>query len=152
MPLYEYEPDAGHCDYCRDRFEVLQRLSEPALTACPDCGQPCHRVFSSFASIKSTRDMLSTKNLAKNGFTQYKKARRWALREDVRRRSECDQSAIEERVQKPLLPLGEGWDEGPRSGWFPLTPALSRRERENHRPYARLATSLFMKASPSTAS
>ena len=49
-------------------------LSEPVLVACPECGQPCHRVFSSFASIKSTRDMLSTKNLAKHGFTQYKKA------------------------------------------------------------------------------
>jgi putative FmdB family regulatory protein len=74
MPLYEYEPDATSCGYCQGRFEVLQSLSEPALTACPQCGKPCHRVFSSFAPIKSTRDVLSAKNLASRGFTQYKRA------------------------------------------------------------------------------
>jgi putative FmdB family regulatory protein len=74
VPLYEYESDGGHCKFCKDRFEVLQRLGEPALTACPECGQPCHRVFSSFASVKSIGDGLSPTKLAQKGFTQYKRA------------------------------------------------------------------------------
>lgn len=74
MPLYQYEPDGDHCEKCETGFEVLQKMDDPVLTQCPDCGQPCHRIFSPFASVKSTRDTLSLKNLAAKGFTQYKKA------------------------------------------------------------------------------
>ena len=74
MPIYEYKADEGGCEYCKDRFEVLQSLNDPPLEKCPECGAPCRRLFSSFAAVKSTRDMLSTKNLSKHGFTQYKKA------------------------------------------------------------------------------
>lgn len=41
MPIYEYE-----CEICRQRFERLQRLSDPWVTACPACGGSVHRVFS----------------------------------------------------------------------------------------------------------
>ncbi len=74
MPLYEYEADGDSCPFCEGRFEVLQQLGDEPLGACPQCGKSCHRVFSSFAPIKSTKDMLSPKNLAAKGLTQYKKA------------------------------------------------------------------------------
>ena len=41
MPLYEYE-----CDACQKRFEKLQRVSDPLLTACPKCGGALHKKFS----------------------------------------------------------------------------------------------------------
>ncbi len=41
MPLYEYE-----CDACKKRFEKLQRVSDPLLTACPKCGGAVHKCFS----------------------------------------------------------------------------------------------------------
>lgn len=41
MPLYEYE-----CDACQRRFEKLQRVSDPLLTACPKCGGAVHKKFS----------------------------------------------------------------------------------------------------------
>lgn len=40
MPVYDYiaaEPNKS-CPYCRDGFEVVQRLDEPHLAACPKCG------------------------------------------------------------------------------------------------------------------
>lgn len=40
MPLYEYE-----CDGCQERFERLQRLSDPA-PGCPACGGPVQKRFS----------------------------------------------------------------------------------------------------------
>jgi putative FmdB family regulatory protein len=46
VPIYEYEaanPEAA-CERCRDRFEVLQRMSDPPLAACPVCGEPVRRV------------------------------------------------------------------------------------------------------------
>jgi putative FmdB family regulatory protein len=74
MPLYEYQSDGEGCDHCRDRFEVMEKVSDPPLTKCPECGGPCHRVFSSFAPMKGTKSMLSPENLGKKGFTQYQRA------------------------------------------------------------------------------
>lgn len=33
MPLYEYE-----CEKCGNRFEKIQKFSDPPLDACPKCG------------------------------------------------------------------------------------------------------------------
>ena len=74
MPLYVYEHKSKPCDPCRERFEVLRGVNDPPLDKCPKCGEPCRRVISSFATIKSVKDMLSPKNLGQHGFTQYKRA------------------------------------------------------------------------------
>jgi putative FmdB family regulatory protein len=39
MPIYEYRCDNGHT------FEVMQRMSDDALTTCSECGAPVQRVF-----------------------------------------------------------------------------------------------------------
>ena len=39
MPIYEYRCEEGHT------FEVLQRMTDDPLTACPDHGKPVQRVF-----------------------------------------------------------------------------------------------------------
>ena len=39
MPIYEYKCDNGHT------FEVMQRMSDDALTECTECGAPVQRVF-----------------------------------------------------------------------------------------------------------
>ena len=41
MPIYEYQAseESKSCAYCRNGFEILQNLSEPALEVCPECGQ-----------------------------------------------------------------------------------------------------------------
>jgi len=75
MPLYEYEHNLEKpADTCPHIFEIFQNINDPLLKKCPHCGADCHRVFSSFANPKSTKDLLSPKNLEKHGFTQYKKA------------------------------------------------------------------------------
>lgn len=40
MPTYEYRCAAGH------EFEQVQRMSEPALQECPQCGAPVERLLS----------------------------------------------------------------------------------------------------------
>lgn len=40
MPTYEYE-----CTVCHDRFERFQRMTEPAVKDCPDCGAPVRKVL-----------------------------------------------------------------------------------------------------------
>jgi putative FmdB family regulatory protein len=43
MPLYEYE-----CDACHQRFEKIQKYSDPPVDVCAKCGKgPVKKLFSS---------------------------------------------------------------------------------------------------------
>ncbi len=41
MPIYEYR-----CDACHEEFEVTQKITEPALTACPKCDGHVEKLIS----------------------------------------------------------------------------------------------------------
>jgi putative FmdB family regulatory protein len=47
MPTYEYRAMNLDrcCDHCRSGFEIVQRMSEPALAHCPHCKGPVCRVI-----------------------------------------------------------------------------------------------------------
>ena len=47
MPIYEYT-----CDSCGHQLEVLQKLSDPLLTDCPECGRPALRKQISAAGFR----------------------------------------------------------------------------------------------------
>jgi putative FmdB family regulatory protein len=43
MPLYEYE-----CEACHNRFERIQKFSDPPVETCPKCGKgPVRKLISS---------------------------------------------------------------------------------------------------------
>jgi putative FmdB family regulatory protein len=48
MPIYEYEPTSSgrKCKKCTSIFEVIQRIADPPLVSCPDCGQEVRRKIS----------------------------------------------------------------------------------------------------------
>ena len=72
MPIYEYAPTSGQCDKCNGRFEVMQRMADARLTACPTCAQPCERRISAVAlggSYAVTDDRIK-----QSGLTKYQKA------------------------------------------------------------------------------
>ena len=41
MPIYEYQ-----CESCSRRFEVMQRMTEPLLAVCEQCGGHVRRLIS----------------------------------------------------------------------------------------------------------
>lgn len=41
MPLYEYK-----CQKCGSVFEVIQKVSDPPLSVCSECGGPLRKVIS----------------------------------------------------------------------------------------------------------
>ncbi len=47
MPTYVYRSVnlRRTCGYCKRGFEVIQKISEPAWTVCPKCGNPVCRVL-----------------------------------------------------------------------------------------------------------
>ena len=42
MPLYEYQ-----CDACSNRFERIQKFSDPPVETCPSCGGKVRKLLSS---------------------------------------------------------------------------------------------------------
>ena len=73
MPIYEYMPKGTGCETCRSGIERLQKLSDPPLTACPDCGTPVERVLNAPSVVAGEAHRLREGHLAKHGFTQYRK-------------------------------------------------------------------------------
>ena len=73
MPIYCYRADdrENACDHCRETFEIVQKMSEEALTRCPQCGAVIGRIVTTFYShTNKTKEMLSDKNLKEKGFTK----------------------------------------------------------------------------------
>ena len=47
MPIYEYE-----CESCGHRLEAIQKMSDPALTDCPTCGNSALKKLVSAAGFQ----------------------------------------------------------------------------------------------------
>jgi len=48
MPFYEYQakPGSPGCAHCTQPFPVLQKMLDPRLTICPQCGGSVTRIIS----------------------------------------------------------------------------------------------------------
>jgi putative FmdB family regulatory protein len=71
MPLYDYAPASGKCKRCHGRFEVVQRIAEPKLKACPTCGKQVVRLVTGAAV--HTKFAMSPSKLKDLGMTKYQK-------------------------------------------------------------------------------
>jgi len=74
MPIYEYAAVDQGCPHCEGHFDVRQKLSEDALTRCPECGGAVKRVISAPAFAMGNAHTLKESNVEKHGFTQYRRA------------------------------------------------------------------------------
>lgn len=74
MPIHEYAPaGARHCPHCADGFDRLERLHDAPLEHCPECGAPVTRLISAPRSVRGGSHLLREDNLARHGFTQYRR-------------------------------------------------------------------------------
>ena len=73
MPIYVYEPTGEEsCSVCEEGFEVLQKLNDEPLAQCPECDHPVKRVLTA-PNLAHHSPSLDEGNIAKHGFTQYRK-------------------------------------------------------------------------------
>lgn len=82
MPLYEYqvlEGERGPCEKCGPLREELQRMTEPALESCGECGRGLKRLMS---RATGGLDKLSPVNLRDKGFKVLRKDDKGGYRED----------------------------------------------------------------------
>lgn len=76
MPIYAYkavDPNDS-CDHCKLEFELLRSLSEAELEGCPQCDNPVVQIISAPNLKSGDANLLDSDNIAKHGFTQYKRA------------------------------------------------------------------------------
>lgn len=74
MPIYEYiATTARGCDRCRAGMDILQRLSDAALSVCPHCSAPVAQRISAPHVVAGNSQRLGEGHLEKHGFTQYRK-------------------------------------------------------------------------------
>jgi putative FmdB family regulatory protein len=72
MPIYEYEVEGGACDLCGGRFELRRPADREALTDCPVCRKPVHKVISLSSTPRASR-VASISEAKQAGFTVLKK-------------------------------------------------------------------------------
>ncbi len=82
MPIYEYRRKDGEkgCPHCTAGFDAVQPMKDEPLAACPQCGGAVERVISAPAIVKSTKAMLSDKNLKAHGFQKLVKEQKGRYR------------------------------------------------------------------------
>jgi putative FmdB family regulatory protein len=74
MPIYEYGPSGQQtCDFCAEGFEIIQKISDVGLSACPQCQAPVMRQLSA-PRIGKSGPSLDRANIEKHGFTQYRRS------------------------------------------------------------------------------
>jgi putative FmdB family regulatory protein len=74
MPIYEYAAITKGCPHCEAHFDLRQKMSDAELTVCPQCGAPVRRVLSAPNVAMGNAHTLKESNVAKGGFTQYRRA------------------------------------------------------------------------------
>lgn len=74
MPIYEYAAAGSGCPHCRVHFDVLQKLADPVLTQCPQCGNAIVRVIGAPNMAMGNAHTLKESHAAKHGFAQYRRA------------------------------------------------------------------------------
>ncbi|HET6546360.1 MAG TPA: zinc ribbon domain-containing protein [Rhodanobacteraceae bacterium] len=73
MPIHEYAAAEGGCPICRNGIELLERLADPPLAVCPECGATLHRIVSAPQVVSGQAHVLRESHVARHGFTQYRR-------------------------------------------------------------------------------
>ena len=105
MPIYEYEPCDRECFMCEGKLQLMQSISEHALSLCPFCGMEIKKVVSR-ATFKLQKHS-GPEDAGKKGFSTYKKSEKGVWEKvggegaDYLVGSKEDVAAVEAEKQKP---------------------------------------------------
>lgn len=75
MPFYTYQNSTDDCcDYCREGFDILQRINADPVAMCPECSNKVKKVISAPNVVAGKAHLTTDKAADKGGFTKYKRA------------------------------------------------------------------------------
>ena len=91
MPIYEYRATGKGCRYCRDGFEIKQRIDAKPLGKCPKCQALIRRLMSRFRTfVAETSDKVSA---TEKKVLEFEKEGRWSHAAEL-----ADKSGLEDRA------------------------------------------------------
>lgn len=88
MPLYEYE-----CESCQQRFERIQKFSDPPVETCPACGGRVQKLLSSPAIQFKGSGWYITDYARKGGGDSAKPAADASAKSDTKTDAKADTAA-----------------------------------------------------------
>ena len=99
MPIYEYRSTGKGCEYCRDRFEVIQKIFDAPLRNCPRCKSPVEKIPSRFrACVIEARDEVMETEKKLRG---YEHEGMWSHAAEL-----ADKAGLEERARDDYKKAG----------------------------------------------
>lgn len=99
MPIYEYKATGKGCRYCRDGFEIKQRIDAKPLSKCPKCQAPIRRLMSRFRTfVAGTPDEASA---TEKKIREFEKEGRWSHAAEL-----ADKSGLEGRARENYKKAG----------------------------------------------
>jgi putative FmdB family regulatory protein len=99
MPIYEYRAIGKGCGYCRDGFEIKQRMDAIPLKICPKCGATVRRLVSRFrAFVAEADEEVSAK---RKKIREFEKEGKWSHAAEL-----ADKSGMEERAKEDYKKAG----------------------------------------------
>lgn len=103
MPIYEYA-----CQACGHEFEALQKVSDPPLRKCPECGKP------------KLRKLLSAPSFRLKGGGWYETDFKSGNKKNLADSGKDEKPAVKEKDAKPASAAKPGkTDKKPKSGGKP---------------------------------
>ena len=99
MPIYEYMSIGKGCEYCRDRFEVIQKISDAPLRDCPQCKSPVRKMPSRFhaCAIETPNEVVEMENKLRG----YEHDGMWSHAAEL-----ADKAGLEERAREDYKKAG----------------------------------------------
>ena len=99
MPIYEYRATRRGCEYCRDGFEIMQRMDDRHLRKCPKCGVSVRRSPSLFrACVMETPDAVA---MTENQLHDFEKEGMWSHAAEL-----ADKEGLEDRAREDYKKAG----------------------------------------------
>jgi len=99
MPIYEYKSADKGCDYCQQRFEVVQKMNEHPLLKCPQCQAQVIRLPSRFFAciMETPAEVTQTESAIQN----YESEGMWSHAAEL-----ADKAGLDERAREDYKKAG----------------------------------------------
>lgn len=99
MPIYEYKAAGEGCKYCRNGFEIMQRMDDKPLGECPKCQAVVRKLPSRFrACIVETPDEVAE---TESKLHDFEKQGMWGHAAEL-----ADKTGLEDRAREDYKKAG----------------------------------------------